>query len=123
MDAKSPKVLVVDDDDYIRLSLVAVLGATCHDVVEAGSVGEAIAGLERRGKALDVVVTDYRLRQGETGMDVIRAVRMAYGASVPALLLTGDAGTTEIGMDNVGVLHKPVSPADLNRALTGSRKV
>jgi len=59
----------------------------------------------------DILVSDYRLREGETGFDVITAVRAKMGAELPAILITGDTdpkllrSMTEHG---IVVLHKPL---------------
>ncbi|PKO87895.1 MAG: hypothetical protein CVU16_14955 [Betaproteobacteria bacterium HGW-Betaproteobacteria-10] len=95
---------------------VAVLDAMCcaledlgHEVVGA-ETGKAL--LQQLGdKAPDVVISDYRLDDGETGFDVIEAVRAVFGETLPAMLLTGDTDPKLMrSMADRGVVvqHKPV---------------
>ena len=68
------KVLVLEDDPFTRLSLVAALSHFGHDVViEEASAGAAIA----RSKIAkpDAAVIDLHLGQGPTGIDVARELR------------------------------------------------
>jgi CheY-like chemotaxis protein len=66
------------------------------------------------------VVSDYRLAGGETGFDVISAVRARLGAEIPAILITGDTDPNLLrSMTDRGivVLHKPVDLETLQAAL------
>jgi CheY-like chemotaxis protein len=85
----------------------------------AGSQDEALLGL-RPGHAPDLIVADYRLRDGRVGTDAIRAVREGCGKPVPAILLTGETGKEcDVEAKTLGalVLHKPVTSHDLAFAL------
>jgi CheY-like chemotaxis protein len=62
------------------------------------------------GKRPDIVVSDYRL-MGETGFEVIAALRSTFGQDLPALLITGDtdpALVRHMADRGIVVLHKPV---------------
>ena len=67
-----------------------------------------------------VIVTDYRLPGGETGVHAIEAVRNALGANLPALILTGDIGLA-LSPEAAGaagqILHKPVDPDTLHEQI------
>ena len=66
------------------------------------------------GQWPDIVVSDYRLAYGETGFDVITAVRRASGSELPAIVITGDTDPTllrSMAERGILVLHKPL---DLN---------
>jgi len=53
------RVLVVEDEAYVRDSLVEILRARRFDVSAAGSVAEALAHLGRA--PVDVVLSDLRM--------------------------------------------------------------
>ena len=55
------RILVVDDDPRLRDSLRRALARLDHEVVEAGSIEEA---LERLSTPVDLMVTDIRLGTG-----------------------------------------------------------
>jgi two-component system CheB/CheR fusion protein len=62
----------------------------------------------------DVIISDYHLRGLETGADVVAAVRVRVGSSVPAIFVTGD--TSKLGGADVGnaiLLSKPTKVDEL----------
>ncbi|HEX8793088.1 MAG TPA: response regulator [Polyangiaceae bacterium] len=106
------RVLVVDDDEAVRIVVEAVLRADGHDVATAGD-GETALGLLGHSPAPSLVLLDLMMPR-LSGWDVLEA--MAHRpqlADVPVLVLTG--------YDEVGglpgcchVLHKPID-ADVLR--------
>lgn len=106
-----PHLLIVDDDDLVRNALSLVLEAFGHRVTVAASTKDALAHVTD-GHWPDAVIADYRLRNHDTGVRAVQAVREALGEAVPALILTGDTSPerlNEIGQSGLAVLHKPVS--------------
>lgn len=103
------RIGVVEDHPDVRQSLVLALENMGHEVVAAAN-GHAL--LKHLGKhAPDIVISDYRLGAGETGFQAIEAARSAFGAQLPAIIITGDTDPTLIrSMTNRGiVLHfKPL---------------
>jgi CheY-like chemotaxis protein len=106
-------------------SLVQALQAWGHTVF-AGATGAQV--LEQLGeKTPDLMVCDYRLGDGETGLDVIAAARARFGPRLPAIILTGDTDSEQlasIAATSIRVYPKPV-PADLlqehvHRAVKGA---
>ncbi len=67
-------------------------------------------------------MTDYRLRGQRTGGRAIREIRDLLGQNIPALMITGDTVPERLREDlcsSVPLLHKPVTPDELYRALVG----
>jgi signal transduction histidine kinase len=112
------RVLVIDDDRAVRDGMRRLLEAWgCACDVAAGE-GEALAAARRSPPG--VVISDYRLGGSRTGADAIAALRAQAGRDVPALLVTGDTAPDrlrEAAASGVALLHKPVGPSDLYRAL------
>lgn len=112
------RIAVVDDNEMVRTALSACLDMLGYQVVAADSQATLLAELGTL--APDIVVSDYRLTQGETGFDVITAVRASFGSEIPALLITGDTdpallrSMTERG---ILVLHKPLELDTLQTVL------
>lgn len=113
------KVLVVDDEPYVLKGLAMVVDAWGYCAMTATCAAEALAVVKKNGVP-SALVTDYRLRDQETGLDVIQAVRLECGCVVPALLITGDTEPARmacIARTDVPVLHKPVKPERIKAVL------
>jgi hypothetical protein len=70
---------------------------------------------------LDLLLTDYHLRDGETGMQVISSLRGALGVPLRAVLVTGDTSTAmhELPTDPyLRIASKPMRPEELLRLLS-----
>lgn len=103
------RIALVEDNPMVRLALTEGLQALGHQVLAVAS-GEALLA-ELGSMPPDVVLSDYRLPQGETGLDVITAVRTRMGADLPAIVITGDTDPQLLrSMTDCGitVLYKPV---------------
>jgi len=113
-------IAVVDDESDIREATRELLVRwNCEVVVAEG--GDALrAALAMTRKPPSVLICDYRLRDGETGLDVIAAMRDEFNSDIPALLITGDsdARLRAAESDSLFVLHKPLAPARLRAAIT-----
>lgn len=84
----------------------------------ASTKAELLAELEQFQP--EIVVSDYRLTQGDTGFDVITAVRARLGAGFPAMIITGDTDPTLLrSMSERGilVLHKSLDLESVQTSL------
>jgi len=113
-------VLVVDDDRMVLDAMRTLLSGWHCSVVVAESIEEAMSGLGER--VPDLVISDYRLREGVTGHDVIAALREKIKTDLPCIIITGDTAPDRlreaVAMDAV-LLHKPVTPNELFSAMAG----
>ena len=80
------KVLVVEDDPFIREMAVTGLEDAGHEVIEAASGGEALRLLQA-GIAVDALLTDVRMPDAN-GWEVARAYRERF-PDLPVLYVTG----------------------------------
>jgi len=66
------------------------------------------------------VISDYRLREGQTGHDAITALREKTATNLPCIIITGDTASNRLRdaltVDAV-LLHKPVVSSQLNEAM------
>jgi len=112
--------VLVDDDAIVLLALKATFESWGYAVLAAGSADQALAGLRMAGRRPDVVVADYRLREGRSGTEAILRVRETFGTDIPGIVLTGETGG-EVHQDatehRFEVIHKPVTPRQLAGAL------
>jgi PAS domain S-box-containing protein len=102
-------VLLVDDEDLIRLTTAAMLSELGYAVVEASSAQHALALIDR-GLQPDLLVTDH-LMPGMTGTDLARTVRSTL-PKVRVLVVSGYAETDGIAPD-LPRLRKPFRSNDL----------
>ncbi len=111
------RVLVVEDEEYVRASLGEVLRARGFDVDLVESVTEALALLER--SPIDIVLTDLKMPR-DSGQALVIKVRDLY-PGLPIVVLTGQ-GTipSAVACIKAGArdyLLKPVDPDTLEVAL------
>ena len=78
-------ILVVDDDETIRMGLEIQLDSAGYNVDIAKSGEDAIEMLDK-GSSYDLVVTDLRM-YGETGVDVFKKVR-EINVKTPVMIIS-----------------------------------
>jgi two-component system, NtrC family, response regulator AtoC len=110
-------VLVVEDEEYVRDSLVELLRARGFLPRAVGGVAEALATLERA--PVDVVLTDLRM-PGATGLDLITSLQ-ASSPEVPVVVLTGHGNVAAavecLKAGASDFILKPADPGALEVAL------
>lgn len=109
------RVLLVEDDHAVRNATRMLLKSEGFQVSAAISLEEALQQLSEHSQ-IDLLVTDYHLQGGKTGMDVIAAVRSALNQPLKAVLLTGDTSSAISQLsrdDNLRVASKPVNAEHL----------
>ncbi|OLC10766.1 MAG: hypothetical protein AUH39_01100 [Chloroflexi bacterium 13_1_40CM_67_9] len=84
---EQPKVLVVDDEESVVVTIKAILQLDGYNVATTTSGAKARAMV--REVEYDLVLTDLRLEDGD-GLDVLKAVRERYPETV-TIMLTGYA--------------------------------
>jgi signal transduction histidine kinase len=125
LDVSGLRVLVVDDEPSILEGLRALLEEWGCDIRAADDEAAALAAIAGWPQAPDLVISDLRLREGRSGVDMMRAVARLYHQD-PArpgfarLLVTGETRPDRIGeiaAHRIPVLFKPVSPQKLREAM------
>src|SRR5436190_23365281 len=118
------RVLIVDDEELIRWSLVERLRADGHATMEAGTAAEA---LERADEGPDLVLLDYKLPDAD-GISVLKKFR-ELDPDVLVIMLTAHQNV-EIVVEamKAGAFDYAIKPFDLddvalrvNRALETNR--
>ena len=102
------RVLVLDDEEPIRLALQALLLAHGCEVTCTASTREALVKTLIRHP--DIVLADLRLQGGDDGISAVRSLRGAL-PGLPAVLITGDLAADrlhEAQAAGLVLLHKPV---------------
>jgi signal transduction histidine kinase/CheY-like chemotaxis protein len=107
----SMRVLVVDDEENVRVSTAAALTQYGLQVELADGRAQALDVALRLGPKLDAVISDFRLRDNDDGISLIAALRETLGRNVAALLVTGDTAPERVRQaqqSGLRVLYKPV---------------
>jgi CheY-like chemotaxis protein len=112
--ADGTSVLVIDDDDNVRESLVAGLLLDNFDVRDARTGSEGLAMLTDEFPS--VLVVDYAM-PGMSGAQVAREAQKIR-PGLPILVVTGYSDTAALdGVANAEILRKPFAPAELGRQI------
>lgn len=110
MDAK--RILVVEDDFLIRMTLTEALESEGFLVIEADS-GEAALVQLRSDPSISLLMTDVQLSGGLDGQALVKAVRVE-NAILPIIYMTGRPD--RVGMidpEREMVVGKPYLPSEI----------
>ena len=114
-------VAFIDDDESILGAMVEVFDHWGVSLAAGEDAEQVRAELEELGRKPDIILCDYRLREGRTGIEAIQILREAFGQNIAAALLTGDTAPDTIQAitaSRLAVLHKPLKPAKLRAFLS-----
>ncbi len=87
-------VLAIEDDAMLLRAFSDYLVYSGYSLTPIQYIGpEALdlEGLQKEGPAPDVIICDYHLPGGQSGIDIIQSVRALFEQDTPAILFTGDA--------------------------------
>jgi len=110
------RILLVDDDVAVLLTLKTVLEVNHFEVDTAGSIAEALEKLA--SSIYQMVITDARMENENAGFEVIRAARRQPYNPATALLTAyppSDGDWKQAGAQSL--LVKPVGTQDLLRQI------
>ena len=113
-------ILVVDDEAAIQQAMQSLLSSWGHDVIVAGSCAGMLERIATCSVRPDLIVCDYRLRDGEDGIAVVERLRSEYNEDIPAVLITGDTAPDRLKdaqESSLVLLHKPVANSKLRAAI------
>ncbi|MBU3030928.1 ATP-binding response regulator [Paracoccus marinaquae] len=111
--------LVIENDRAMRRGYEMILTDRLGMMARVtGDIAEAIRALQ--ASTPDIIIADYHLGNGETGIAAIKALRAAAGQQLPAVMVTAHRdpeiarACTEMG---VLLMEKPVRPTELGEVL------
>ena len=112
-------IVIVEDEPAVREGLEVLLKGWGARVTSFASVAATRAWVEAAAPSTpkpELLIVDYRLEAGETGVDAIRLLRRRFDEQVPAIVVTGSSMTghdKEALEHDFHVLIKPVLPNKL----------
>jgi PAS domain S-box-containing protein len=116
--ANTGRVLVVDDEREVAEATCLLLELEGYEVSVASSQSEALDRVSAASP--DLIVSDFHLRGGDTGVMVVASVRHRIRDIIPVIFVTGDtakAALADSKIANAVLLNKPVRADDLIAAV------
>ena len=114
------RILTVDDEASIRLTLAAMLRRAGYDVTSAESGEEAVALLGRQG--FDLLLVDLKM-PGDSGLALVPKLG-ALASEMRIVVLTGYASvTTAVEAIKLGATHYLAKPVDADAVVAAFGRV
>jgi two-component system, sensor histidine kinase len=113
------RVLVIDNDPAVQEAMRNLLERWSCQMVFVSSLAEIGTLISDPRYRPDIMLADYHLDYGETGLSAVQRMRAVCGAGLPAIIITADHGADiaqRVRLADCDILRKPVRPAEL-RAL------
>jgi signal transduction histidine kinase len=113
-------VLVIADAPIVQEGTGGLLGRWGYTVLTTGSDEAALIRLAERQQRPDLIISDYHLASGKTGIRAIEQINAAFGSSIPAILISGDTSpepAREAKDRGYIFLDKPVDPMRLRAVM------
>ena len=113
-------ILVIADAPVVLEVTGGLLGKWGYSVLTAGTDEAALILLAERQQRPDLIISDYHLASGKTGIQAIEQINAAFGSSIPAILISGDTAPEPLrdAKDRGYILlHKPVDPMRLRAVM------
>jgi len=119
MDPK-PRILIVDDEDVVRLSYAMILARENCQAQTAWDGDEALRAM--RARPFDVVLLDLRM-PGAGGMSVLKAIKQDW-PDCEVVIITGyptlESAKEAVRLGAYDYLAKPVGPDEVIEAARGA---
>ncbi|SIT80088.1 ATP-binding response regulator [Pontibaca methylaminivorans] len=110
------RCLVLEDDRMLRDAVIALLQRWGIEVQILERFDDVPAALAALPQPPDIIITDFRLRSGVRGTDIVHQINDTLELPCPAIVITADTGPeliASIRAQGFPVLIKPVSPPSL----------
>lgn len=117
---KSSYMLVIDDDENIRKGMKELLTSWGCEVMLAFDLNSAVNVIESSNQKPNVIISDYHLEDSQTGIEIIKKLRLKYAVDFPSILISADntlQNNDDVMKSNIMFLHKPVNAARLVTSL------
>jgi len=109
-------VVLIEDDIHVANAWGLLLEAEGYRVATAASAPEANAILKHLDDVPSLLISDFHLLDGSTGVEAVSGIREYFDENIPAFIVSGD--TTKVvkearPLDNCTLMSKPVNTARL----------
>jgi protein-histidine pros-kinase len=109
-------VVLIEDDIHVANAWGLLLEAEGYRVATAASAPEANAILKHLDDVPSLLISDFHLLDGSTGVEAVSGIRKYFDENIPAFIVSGD--TSKVvkearPLDNCTLMSKPVNTARL----------
>ncbi len=115
-------VILIEDDINVANAWGLLLEAEGFDVATAESATDARALIRHVHEVPALLISDFHLLDGSTGVEAVSAIREYFEAHIPAFIVSGDTSKVVKDarlLDNCTLMSKPI---DTNRLLAAARE-
>ena len=109
-------VILIEDDVNVADAWGLLLEAEGYRVATAASAKEARALIKHLDEQPVLLISDFHLLDGSTGVEAVSLIRKFYDAEIPAFIVSGDTSKVVKDarmLDNCTLMSKPVDTARL----------
>ncbi len=117
---KNTQILLIDDEKDIIEAMTLMLTNWGAKVKGMLSIDEALTDIKDNNYAPELIISDYRLKNNDNGLDGLTLIQKKLGRTIPSLIITGDTDPElleKIKKENLYILHKPVKIPSLKKAI------
>jgi len=115
-------IILIEDDVNVANAWGMLLEAEGFRVATAASAIEASALMKHLDEVPALLVSDFHLLDGSTGVEAVSAIREYYEKQIPAFIVSGDTSKVVKDarlLDNCTLMSKPINT---NRLLSAARQ-
>jgi PAS domain S-box-containing protein len=118
-------VILIEDDVNVANAWGMLLESEGYRVATAKSAPEANAIIQHLDTVPSLLISDFHLLDGSTGVEAVQGIREHYGVNIPAFIVSGD--TSKVvkearPVDNCTLMSKPVNTSRLLAAAHAATK-
>jgi len=111
-------IILIEDDIKVANAWELLLVAEGYQVATAESAKEAEAVVKHLAEPPDLIISDFHLLDGSTGVEAVAMIREEFEQNIPAFIVTGD--TSKMVQEakfteNCIIMNKPVNTDQLLR--------
>jgi DNA-binding response OmpR family regulator len=108
--------VLIEDDAKVANAWRMLLEAEGYDVATGASVSESNALIEHLDQEPALIISDFHLSDGSSGVDAVSGIRDYFDAEIPAFIVSGDTSKVVREarlLENCTLMSKPVNTARL----------
>ena len=118
-------VILIEDDVNVANAWGLLLESEGYRVATAKSAPEAHAIIQHLDTVPSLLISDFHLLDGSTGVEAVQGIREHYGVNIPAFIVSGDTSKVVKDarpVDNCTLMSKPVNTSRLLAAAHAATK-
>jgi PAS domain S-box-containing protein len=114
----SGMIILIEDDVKVANAWGLLLEAEGFRVATAATAKDAEAVIKHLDPAPDLIISDFHLLDGSTGVEAIAMIREEFKRNIPAFIVTGDTSKMvqeAKSTENCIIMNKPINTEQLLR--------